>query len=301
MKTIFRNLIVAAAMCTAVAATAADNGKLFIIGNSTPCGWDLDMAQALLSTSEHPNVYTGTLYLKSGDGNDFKFMQAHEWGSTEYGLPVDSESSVVSGETALATGSLDEGYKKLAVAQDGNYYISIDTESLKANVVLADYQSTEINYTSLFAVGGATPGGWSVEDGTPLYQQADKPYEYKATVKLNAAPESFKIATSLRGAGSFDAKYYIFRDAEDDTKISTDATDDRQWSVSKAGYYDVAVNTVDATISISEADTSAVENLTVSSAAEVTFFNLQGQKVNNPSKGIFILVSADGVKKVMID
>lgn len=302
MKTIFQHIMVAVVMLTSMAANADDKGHLFIIGGATAYEWNLDKAQALLSTPEYPNVYTGTLYLKGGEGNTFKFMEASEWGSTEYGLPSDSESTLVSGDVQLASGTLDDGYKQMYVENSGNYNISVDVASKTAQIVYAEYQATEIQYTSLFAVGGATPGSWSVDDGTPLYQSISAPYEYSANIKLNAAPESFKIATSLRGGCSFDAMYYYFRDDDDATKISTDNTDDRQWSVTEDGIYEVKVNTVSNTISIEKAPTTGIEPIVASPAnvGEISYFNLQGQRVNNPSNGLFIEVSGNDVRKVIL-
>lgn len=302
MKSIFTNMLIAAAMVTSVAANADDKGRLFIIGEATPYSWDLDKAQALLSTAETPNVYTGTLYLTSGEGKIFKFMEATEYGGTEFGLPADAESTLVNGEVQLAKGTLDEGYKQMSVAEDGNYNISVDVENMTANIALAEYQENPVQYTSLFAVGGATPGNWNVNDGTPLYQSATAPYEYSAKIELKAAPESFKIATSLRGGGSFDAKYYYFRDGEDAHKISTDGTDDRQWTVEEAGDYTVTVNTVANSISIEKVTISGIDAIEANptAAGKTTYFNLQGQKVDNPSNGVFIKVAGREVSKVIL-
>ncbi len=303
MKSTFKHLAIVAAMFATTTAYADEAGRLFIIGEATPSGWDLDLAQALLSTAERPNVYTGTVYLKGGESNTFKFMSAHEWGSTEYGVPADA-ATVVNGEVRLSSGTLDSGYQKMSVAQDGNYLITINTESLQANITLSAYQDTEIRFCSLFLIGGATTGDWSVENGTPLYQEANSPYEYKTTANLKA-DGSFKIATALRGAGSFDAKYYYFKDAENAGKISTDSTDDRQWNVSKDGEYTVTVNTVSNVITIDEynGSTTGIEDIAATSVndnAAPAYYNLQGCKVDNPSNGVFIEVIGNNVKKVAL-
>jgi len=302
MKPIFRHILAAAAILSSVAANADDKGRLFIIGNATPYGWDLDMAQALLSQSENPEIFSGTIYLKKGGENTFKFMEAHEWGSTEFGASSDADNAAVDGENQLASGTFDNGYKQMYVAQDGNYNISVDTKNLKADIKRSDYQDQEIKYCTLFLVGDATAGGWSVEDGTPLYQSEKTPYEYKSIVTLKSQG-SFKIATALRGACSWDAKYYYFKDADDAGKISTDSTDDRQWSVSKDGEYTVTVNTISNTISIDEqtGSTTGIEDLTVSSDAAPVYYNLQGCKIDNPSNGIFIERTGNNVKKVIFN
>lgn len=319
MKNFIKNIFIIGAMLTALTGYADENaaekkGRLFIMGDETPYGWDRDKAQALLSTAENPSVFTGTIYLKTGKDNEgrdytFKFMEAPAWGGTEFGLPTNVESTIVSGDIPqLASGTLDVGYKQMSVAETGNYYISVDTKNLTANIKRSEYQDSEINYTSLFLVGSATPGNWSVNDGTPLYQSADAPYEYTAKVELKAGlnekgnPISFKIATALRGGGSFDAQYFFFRDAEDAGKISTDSNDDRQWSVTEDGIYTVTVNTVANTISIIKEDTSGINDITVSTVDEYApvYYNLMGCQVNNPANGVFIKVTGKKVEKVML-
>lgn len=316
MRNFIKKIFVVGAMLTAVTSYADEkDGRLFIMGDAAPYQWsEIEKAQALLSTAENPSVFTGTIYLKAGDGNNnvFKFMEAHEWGGTEFGLPIDVESTIVSGDIQLASGKLDDGYAKMSVAEAGNYYISVDTENLTANIKRSEYQGSEIIYTSLFLVGSATPGNWSVENGTPLYQSEQSPYEYKATVTLKAkdvnnpdnpnAPALFKIVTSLKGAWSFDGKYFLFRDAEDAGKISTDSTDDRQWSVDKDGEYIVTVNTLDKTISIEYLDPSGINDIEINASEKGTpvYYNLMGCRVNNPANGVFIKVTGKKVEKVML-
>ncbi len=308
MNSILKNILAISVGLASLTANADDKGRLFIIGEATPAGWDLDMSQAILSTTEAPSVYRGTIYLKAGENKTFKFMQSHEWGSTEFGLATDASQSDVSGNIKLATGTFDDGYKQLQVAKDGNYDIVIDTESLEGDIVLSAYQTTEIIYSSIYLVGNATNGGWSIEDGTPLYQNTTSPFEYKAVVSLkstdNGNPASFKIATALRGAGSWNPKYFLFKDADDAGKISTDSTDDRQWSVKEGGTYTVTVNTLSNTISIEKTtgDASGIESI-ISSATDnepAVYYNLQGQRVNTPSNGIFIEVIGNKARKVKL-
>ena len=300
MKKIFKNLLLVGAMLTSVAANADEKGHLYIIGDATPYGWSLDMAQCLMSSPEAPSTYTGTLYLKGGEENTFKFMEAHEFGGIEYGI---SEKVAVNGEFNLVSGTLDNGYSKIYVATSGNYFISIDTKNLTGYITLSDYQKSEIKYTALFLVGSATTGGWSVEEGAPLFQSATAPYVYSAKVALKA-DGSFKIATALRGAGTFDAKYYYFRDADNAGKISTDSAYDRQWSVEADGDYIVTVNTIEDTITIDgdNGQTTGIEDVTMTNVDDMTpvYYNLQGTQVANPSNGVFIKVVGNNVTKVIL-
>jgi len=295
MKHLYMKSLAVVAFAAIALNANADNGRLFIIGNATPYGYSLDDAQALLANTDEPAVFTGTIYLKANE--EFKFMEAHEWGSTEYG--VADVTPVAGSGIELKSGKNDEGYSKITVAEAGNYYMMIDTRNLTATIEKSAYQDTEVQYCSLFLIGGATDGGWSVESGTPLYQSKESPYIYSnGSATLKAAPESFKIARTLKGGGTFDSKYYYFKDSADDAKISTDGTDDRQWSVSAAGSYKIIVNTVDSSITI---DSSAgVENVEASGAALIpVYYNLQGQKVANPEKGIYIKVTGNRAEKIV--
>ena len=308
MNSILKSAFIAVAALSAATATADDKGRLFIIGSATPGGWELDLAQALISSEDAPAVHTGIIYLQAGEGDAFKFMTDHEWGSTEYGLPADVASTVVSGDIDLASGTLDNGYAQMSVAAAGNYVITVDTGSLKGSVTRAEYQDTEIKYCSLFLIGNATAGGWTVEDGTPLRQVADAPYRYEAVVALKATdngdPASFKIGTALRGAGSWDAKYYLFRDADDAGKVSTDGTDDRQWSVTEDGDYTVSVNTLTNEISIVKynGDDTAIDGVEAEAdemPAEA-YYDLQGRRVLSPAHGIYLEVRGADVRKVVL-
>lgn len=297
MKKILRNTISVLAMSVCIMAQADDKGRLYVIGDATPGRRDLDKAQALLATPGDDALFTGTLYL-TADQN-FKFMESHDWGGTEYGMP-EGAPTPVSGEFTLATGSLDNGYGQIKVAVTGNYYISVNTATLKADIHLSDYQTTPVERTSLFLVGGATPGGWSVEDGTPLYQSVEMPCEYSAEVPLKNGGESFKIAKSLRGACSFDSKYFYFRDGADDGKISDDGDGDRQWSVADADKYNVTVNTVNNTIAIKKPGQSGVDVIIADTETEAVYYNLQGQRADNPVKGVYIKVSGNKAEKVVL-
>jgi len=303
------------ATCASTASATTENGRLFIIGNALSYGYSLDPVQALIATPQQPGVFTGTIYLKANE--EFKFMENSDWGGIEYGIP---ESGPVSGEITIVSGTNDEGYSKLSVAEAGNYLISVDTQNLKMTITKSVWQESEINICSMFMVGNATAGGWSIDNGTPLYQVAETPYIYvnpktalTATDADNNAA-SFKITTALRGG--FDAKYWLFRDAEDSGKISTDGTDDRQWNVTENGDYTVTVNTRDNTISIAtyqepkpdpdpepdpEPDDPEGGITTVSSDnanIPTAYYNLCGERVANPTNGIYIVVTSQGAKKV---
>lgn len=276
-----------------------EDGRIYIAGDATPYGWSLDDAQALLQKPGEEKVFAGTIYLKN-EGT-FKFLETTDFGNTEIGLASDVENTVVLGEVAIAEGSNDEGYKQASVADAANYYIEVNLNTMKMDVQKSEYQVTEIKVISMFLIGSATAGGWSVDQGTPLYQKKETPYIYAADVDLKA-DGSFKIATTIKGGGTFDSKYYYFRDADDAGKISTNGDGDNQWSVAADHVYAVAVNTVADTISIEETNNSAILIETFDNPGDeaAEYYTLQGIKVVNPEKGLYIVKTGNKVSKVIL-
>lgn len=290
----FYNLL---AVLSLIVCLNANAGNLWIVGDATPYTWSLDDATALLSTPGNPDVYTGTIYLKA-DAN-FKFLTGPDWGGLEYGA---ADGAVITdGSIALASGSADSGYGQIKVAESANYYISVDTKALTAVIRKSAYQDTEIKLCSLFLVGGATQGGWSVDNGTPLYQNEAKPYEYSAS-GLELKEGTFKIATVIKGGGSFDRKYYYFRDAADAGKIALNQDGDLQWDIKEAGKYDVNVNTLDNTILIKKTLTTGIESISVADGMDdlpARYYTVSGVMVGNPVPGnIYIEVRGTKARKV---
>lgn len=273
-------------------AVAAHAGNLWIAGDATPNRWDLDKATALVSRPGS-QVYTGTLYLIANQG--FKFLTKPEFLNLEYGAAVGAV--ITNGKIQLAEGTNDEGYDQIKVAEDGNYYISVNLETKEAEIVKSAYQDTEIIYCSLFMIGSIYDPQYGFDESIPLYQLKDTPYEYSSTSELKAG--NFKIATNLKGARGWDQKYFYFMDPNDPGKMVLNQDGDHQWSIQNAGYYTVTANTKDNTISIKSTVSSVVSSIAAENAP-VEYYTLDGVKVNNPSNGLYICKKGSEVKKVML-
>ena len=290
---LFNTLLAASALLCGLNASAAN---LWIVGEATSTGWSLDDATALLSTNENPDVFTGTLYLK--DSGTFKFLTTTDWGNEEIGSAPDA--TLADGKINLAKGTNDEGYGQLSVGESANYQITVDTATLKATITKAEYQETEINLCSLFMVGSATEGDWSVDAGTPLFQNQEEPYVFAAN---NQAMKegTFKIATVIKGGGTWDAKYWYFRDAEDADKIALGQEGDIQWNIAKAEDYNITVDILANTISIKEAgSTSTSVQPAMAEEASPEYYNLQGVTIANSTSGLYLRKVGNEVKKVIL-
>lgn len=282
------NQLMAASLLVS-SAVVAQAGNLWIAGDATPYGWTLDEATALVSRPES-QIYTGTLYLTTNNG--FKFLTTMDFGNDEIGAAAGE--TLTDGKIKLAKGTLDNGYDQIKVPENGNYYMSVNLETMEAEIVKSAYQESEIKYCSLFMVGSATPGKWELNNATPLYQEQNTPYVYKNTVELEAG--SFKIATAIKNYDH--PEYWYYKDASNPDKMVLGQEGDVQWEITKDGSYTVTANTVDNSISIKEVS-SGVADIATDNAPAI-FYTLDGVKVNNPAKGLYIVKQGSKVSKVIL-
>lgn len=281
----------------AACSLSAGAGNLWIIGPATSYGWSTDEATALLSTEAEPDVYTGTLYLKAGE--DFKFMTVPDFGNTEIGAAPGA--TLVDGAIALASGTDDSGYGKLQVGENANYAITVNTADMTATIVKSPYQDSEIGVCGLYMVGSAMPDGWDVMKGLPLYQNQERPYEY-ASGKVELDEGIFKIARELKGACSWNAAYWYFRDADDASKVALGQDGDLQWTVPEAGKYNVSVNLNTSAISIAKATETGIESVEADNFdAPAEYYTVTGIRIQAPAAGRVCIVKRGAqVSKVLV-
>lgn len=269
---------------------------LFIAGDGAPYGWDLNKATALVATAENANVYTGTVYLKAD--SEFKFLATYSFGGDEYRSTVSTGAYPdADGKVALQLNGNDN---KIKVSESANYLITVDTEALTATIVKSAYQDTQITFCTLFMVGGATATGWSCDAAHTMKQDVDQPYVFKAE-KEALVEGTFKINWAIKGAGTWDAKYWYLKDPTDETKMVLGSKDDIQWNITSAGNYDVVANVLDNTISIKSALDGVVAVEAEAEAAEAVYYNMQGVRVANPAQGQLVIKVANGkAQKVVL-
>jgi len=262
-----------------------------VVGPGVCCGWSASSAPVMLASETDENVFTYTGWIEADQ--DFKFITHTDWSGTHY-INSNGEDPHIIGDGTLAIHESDtDPDTKFQVSQSGNYNVTINVSELTINVVKAEYQDNPINYNILYLVGSNTPGGWSLNDATPLVQDSENPFLFTTTVPLTA-DGSFKIAVNCYG--DFFQKMF-FRDADDSGKLDEGdeaVTADLQWKVDADGNYDVTVNLLEGTISIAlHEEGGDIENAIsqVKAAGNTSadaYYTLSGVKVNNLTKGIYI-------------
>lgn len=226
-------------VCILNSANATDT--LLVVGDATWGGWSLANTSVMKKIGDNRFSYIG--YLNAN--KEFKFLTETQWDKDEY-RNANATDPYILGEGTLKLNGDDDKFK---VKESGNYVLTCDLNAMTIQVEKATYQEHPVYHNVLYMVGDATEGGWLIPAAQPLTQDDSDPFRFSATRVLLDSNGSFKIGVNCYS--DFDQKFY-FRDANDDNRVSEDATDDRQWRVAEDGLYDISVDLLDRSISITK-------------------------------------------------
>lgn len=286
-KRIFSCAVLAASVLTANAALEAD--RLMMVGESVWCGYSKDNS-VVLSNDENPGIFKATVYI-SNEGDGFKFLTHNDWGGE---LCPESNDVVMESGVEYKLCKNEGADNKFKVKDAANYDIVCDVENETITVTKSAYQEKQVKISGLWLVGDATPGGWSLEAGTSMTQDAANPFKFTATVEMNAG--EFKFA--INKYTGFDQTMFV-KDADDATKMVFGG-EDNKWTIDEAGKYDIAVDVDALTISITKSTSDGISNVeTAGKSAPAEFFTLGGVKVSKLTPGN-VYVKRQGGKTVKV-
>lgn len=289
MKKKITSLFLSLIALSATVFTAHAAERLLIIGDATPAGWSIDNALVMIQSPENPDIFTYTGYLKADA--DFKFTSNTFYGDSDLEYRNASEDAYE--VTTLVKGGDD---RKFRVREAANYDIVCDLSNLSISVTKSEYQENPIRYNILYLIGGATVANWNLSQAVPMQQDANNPFILSVTTDLVSG--TFKIATNCHVGYDQD---FFHPEADDQTKLTLDGTDDRQWQIEEEDSYIVKLNLLDQTISITKNGNTAIEGISIDNQAQdPVYYNLQGVRINTPSKGIYIEVRGNKVSKVCL-
>ena len=277
---------------TVFTANAAD--RLLIVGEAVWGGWSIDNSIVMLNSGDNNDVFKATVNLSTN--GTFKFLTTTEWGNLEY-RAGDNDVTLTEGvASALVSTEENSNDKQFRVSETANYDIVCDLVAKSLVVKKAKYQTTPLKHTALWLVGSATPGGWSIGDGVMLSPDADNPTVFKATVNL--VEGEMKIA--VNNQTGFGQTFYL-RDTTDETKMVFGG-DDNKWNITKAGKYDVTVDVVNMTISITETNSTGISSAESASNVTTALYDLGGNSVSskNLRPGCYIQKSGSKIKKIIV-
>ena len=261
-----------------ISAKAAD--RLLIVGDAVWGGWSIDNSVEMPSTTEQPDVWKATVYLKAN--SDFKFLTTKDYGNLEY-RAGDNTVILASGVQGKLVSSAENGNdNKFQVSEAANYDIVCDLEQKTITVTKSAYQNYELNFPALYLVGSATPGGWSLPQAAMLTQDTSNPVVYSGTVSLTAGEFKFCVNTQTGFGQTF------FQVDPNDPGKMVFGGDDNKWQVTEAGDYDISANVKDMTISVKKHDATGISRIATETGGAPEFFSLSGVKVSSPVSGVYV-------------
>ena len=277
---------------TVFTANAAD--RLLIVGEAVWGGWSIDNSIVMLNSSDNNDVFKATVNLSTN--GTFKFLTTTEWGNLEY-RAGDNDVTLTEGvASALVSTEENSNDKQFRVSETANYDIVCDLVAKTIVVKKAAYQTNPLNHTALWLVGSATLGGWSISEGTMLSPLADNPTVFTATADLVVG----EMKVAVNNQTGYGQTFYL-RDTTDDTKMVFGG-DDNKWYITKAGKYDVTVDVVNMTISITETSSTGISSAECASGVTTALYDLGGNRLSSRTlrPGCYIQKKGSYTRKVMV-
>lgn len=289
LRKMFCSMALAAAVLTA---NAAD--RLLIVGAAVWGGWSIDNSVMMLNTAENPDVFKATVNLNQN--GTFKFLTTTDWGNLEYRAGDKDVTLAEDVASALVSSEENANDKQFKVSETANYDIVCDLVAKTIVVKKAAYQTNPLNHTALWLVGSATLGGWSISEGTMLSPLADNPTVFTATADLVVG----EMKVAVNNQTGYGQTFYL-RDTTDDTKMVFGG-DDNKWYITKAGKYDVTVDVVNMTISITETSSTGISSAECASGVTTALYDLGGNRLSSRTlrPGCYIQKKGSYTRKVMV-
>ena len=289
LRKMFCSLVLAATVLTA---NAAD--RLLIVGEAVWGGWSIDNSIVMFNSTENPDVFKATVNLNAN--GTFKFLTTSDWGNLEY-RAGDNDVTLAEGVASpLVSTEENSNDKQFKVSETANYDIVCDLTAKTIVVKKAGYQTNPLKHTALWMIGSATPGGWSIGEGTMLSPDAVNPTVFKTTVDL--VEGELKVAVNKHTGWG---QTFYLRDTTDDTKMVFGGYDNK-WNITKAGKYDVTVDVVNMTISITETSSTGISSAESVSNVSTALYDLGGNRVSSKKlrPGCYIQKSGSKIKKIIV-
>jgi len=220
--------------------------KLWIVGDATPNGWNIDNPNQMKVDPFNAYVFHYNEVLKAGE---FKFpTSTGNWGGDFY-RPLINHPPITDTTAALTFGNANPPDNKWVIASAGPYKISLNILSNSIHIV------PFTPYTALWMVGDATPNGWNIDNPTAMTPVAGDPYTFTYSGPLSVGEFKIPVKTGDWGCDYFrpDMNHPALTDGSAPFVPHGGGTadaNDYKWSITAAGNYTITFNQLYETISI---------------------------------------------------
>lgn len=229
--------------------------SLFMVGDATPNGWNIDSATPFAPTEEDPLVFTWEGNLNAGEMKlcltpgswDAPFIRPMENG-TQIGT-----AAIDKAPFQMHAGDPDEKWR---VAEKGIYRLTFDLRNWNMSTLYVGATPAPpkepIRTDALYIVGSATPCGWNIDAPYALEKTDDYTFVYEGPLKSDDGGE-MKACTKT---GDWGAEF--IRPESDGVEINKQgvaepafvmtASPDNKWKVTESANYRLTFNLKDYTI-----------------------------------------------------
>ncbi len=213
--------------------------RLWIVGDATPNGWNIDNPNEMRVDSSNLWVFKYGEVMKAGD---FKIpTSTGNWGTDYYMPPVAYPPLTATDVQLVRNGNPDNKWK---ITNPGPYKIRLDLQSMKINI------TPFTPYTKIWMVGDATPNGWNIDNPVELTPVAGDPYKFEYTGPMNAGEFKFPLATGNWGTDYFMPEVDQSGLGSTRMKFVSGGNPDHKWRLTQAGNYKITIDQLRETISI---------------------------------------------------
>lgn len=219
---------------------------LWMVGDATPNGWDLQYATAMTALTDEVGGFEWEGVLLAGE---FKFMpQREDW------IPSFNKDSSQENKLIYRT-SEDVADEKFVISRTSNYRVKVNIETL--DIEITDLGGDFPAYSGqIWMMGEAAPGGWSWDAVVELTRSTDNEdlFVYNGPLKVGQIKFPMEMKTDFSGkfivadvdnrgvTDSYTGPYYIYPTEAEDNK----------WYINEAADYEIVIDTENHTITFTK-------------------------------------------------
>lgn len=211
--------------------------RLWVVGDATPNGWNLDLAAEMRQDPSDPFVFDYNEVLNVGE---FKIATAKDFTAPFY-RPTTNRPALTATDVQLSAGDPDN---KWYIPEAGAYKITLDLRTMRISI------TKFTPYTRLWIVGDATPNGWNIDAPNEMQADPNNPYVFTYTGTLNAGEFKIPVATGDWGTDYFMPGIDHPPISSTYVRFTPGGQPDYKWLISDPGTYTITLDQLHETITI---------------------------------------------------
>ena len=221
------------------AATTPPYTRLWMLGDATPTGWNIDAPTEMRVDSSNLFVFGYNGLLSAGE---FKIPTSTGNFSTDYYMPLVNHQPITETSVQLVpVGGPDHKWK---INTPGPYKIKLNLQSMKMEI------KPFVPYTQIWMVGDASPVGWNIDNPHPMTVDPVNPYVFSYTGPMTVGEFKFPVETGNWGGDFFMPVLNGSGPGSTQMKFVPGGNPDNKWKIAVAGNYKITINQLYETISI---------------------------------------------------